>query len=160
MKIAVIVLAVISIIAAPLNGRPSPSPSNTVTWTNGGGGYCLVVQTVNGQLASSGQIYCPDQSTSFGPPDGGASVYVGDDILEAQYNQVVRGNAVVTTYNSDGTIHTYTKTDSFSVYGDSVTATENYVRTYSVRCTRVGCRKYFYDTIVGGSGTITESAGS
>ena len=159
MKITVIALAVICMIAAPVNGHPSPS--NTITWTNAGGGYCLTIQTVNGQPVPSGQIYCPDQSTSFNSPDGGASVYIGDDLLEAQPHQVVRGNLVPTSYYpSDGSIHTYTRTDSFSVYGDSVTTTQSYIRTYATRCSRVGCRKYYYDTIVGGSGTITEGSGS
>ena len=163
MKAPVLALAVISMIAAPLNGAPKafsppgyPAPTTTVTWTNAGGGYCLQVLTLNGRTVPVGQIYCPHQSTSFVSPDGGASVYIGDDILEAQYNQVVRGVPVVTKYNADGTWLNYTTTDTFSVYGDTVTATQNFVRTYSVRCGRTGCHKYYYDTNIGGSGTILD----
>jgi hypothetical protein len=156
MKAAVIALAVVTMMAAPLHGRQPQS--NTIAWTNSGGGYCLSMLTVNGQPTSGGQIYCPHQSTSFSLPDGGASLYIGDDILEANYNQVVRGNPLVTGFNADGTWHTYSTTDTFTVSSDTVTATENYVRTYSVRCaTRSGCHKYYYDTNVGGSGTIAEN---
>jgi hypothetical protein len=151
-KLALGMALALSMFAAPGHAQA------THTWTNAGGGNCLSILTIDGQPASPGQVYCPNQSTSFVSPDGGASLYMGDDILEASFNYVQRGAPQPTSYNADGTIHTYTTTDTFTIFGDTVTAVQNFIRTYGVRCaSRSGCHKYYYDTNVGGSGTLIDS---
>lgn len=153
MKKAFLIVGVLGLLSAGTAGTVKAATSTT--WTNGGGSYCLPILTVNG-APSTGNFYCPDQSSSFVLPDGGASLYLGNIILEVNRADIVRGNPVVTSYNANGSIAAYSETDTFSAYGYSVETTQNFTRTYAVRCARYGCHKYSYDTNVGGNGTVTQ----
>jgi hypothetical protein len=167
-KVAAIALAVVAMIGSPLRGSPKTfslngqqTEPNTISWTNGGGSFCLTVLTVDGQPAPGGYVYCPYQSTSFNLPDGKASLYLPDSdpgefgvILEDII--LTTGNIVPTSYNKDGSLATYSRTDTFSEYGWTGTTTQNYAISTSIRCTRVGCHKYSQVAITGGAGTITE----
>jgi hypothetical protein len=167
-KVVAIALAVVGMIGSPLRGSPKTitlngqqAEPNAISWTNTGGSFCLAVVTVDGQPAPSGYFYCPYQSTSFNLPDGKASLYLPDSdpgefgvILEDI--TLTTGSNVPTSYNKDGSLATYSRTDTFSEHGWTGTTTQNYAITTSIRCTRVGCHKYSQLAIIGGSGTITE----
>jgi hypothetical protein len=167
-KVAAIALAVVGMIGSPLRGSPSTlslngqqAEPNSISWTNAGGSFCLAVLTVDGQPAPGGYFYCPYQSTSFSLPDGKASLYLPDSdpgefgvILEDII--LTTGNIIPTSYNKDGSVATYSRTDTFGEHGWTGTTTQNFAISTSIRCTRVGCRKYSVVTSIGGSGTITE----
>ena len=167
-KVAAIALAVVGMIGSPLRGSPKAislndlqTEPNTISWTNAGGSSCLAVLTVDGQPAPGGYFYCPYQSTSFNLPDGKASLYLPDSDpgefgVTLEDMVLTTGSNVPTSYNKDGSLATYSRTDTFSEYGWTGTTTQNYAISTSIRCTRVGCHKYSVVTNIGGGGTITE----
>jgi hypothetical protein len=131
---------------------PAYAQTDTITWTNTGGSYCLNVLTEDNQQVASGSYYCPYQSTSFAQPDGGASLYLQDLILEGI--SVVRGNNVPTSYNTDGSLATFSRTDTITANGWTGQATQNYAVSTHRRCIKYGCHTYTVNTDVGGSGMI------
>jgi hypothetical protein len=157
-KAAVIALAVIGLIVLPLRGQ-QPEPTS-ITWTNAGSKlpYCLTVLTVNNQPPTGIYAYCPNQSTEFALADGDASLYLPDSdhgefglILEGI--ELTLGNNIPLTYNPDGSVKTFQRTDTFSQAGWTGTTTQNYANQ-----TIYGARNRKLNKIVylGGSGTITE----
>jgi hypothetical protein len=151
-KLAALVIAAISIVT-PLRGQ-QPAP-RTLTWTNAGGMYCMPVMTEDGQPVLGGSYYCPFQSSSFvSPPDGLASLYLPDLILEGI--NVTPPIDISTSFNPDGSVRTFSRTSTLSSpNGWTGTATQNFVVTTYQRCVRYGCHTYTVSTDVGGSGTIT-----
>ena len=157
-KAAAIALAVFVVIVLPLRGQ-QPEPKS-ITWTNAGSKlpYCLTVLTVNNQPPTGTYAYCPNQSTEFALPDGDASLYLPDSdygefglILEGI--EVTLGNNIPLTYNPDGSVKTFQRTDTFSQAGWTGTTTQTYANE-----TYYGARNRKLHRIVylGGFGTVTE----
>jgi hypothetical protein len=140
-------------IVTPLHAQ-QPVP-RTLTWTNAGGTYCASILTEDGQPVPGGSYYCPSQSTSFvSPPDGLASLYLPDLILEGI--TVTLSTDVTTSFNPDGSVRTFSRTLTLLTSdGWSGTATQNFIVTTYQRCIKYGCHTYTVSTNVGGSGTIT-----
>ena len=164
-KAIAIALVVVGMIGSPLHSSPRMVPVNsqqndpkTITWTNAGGSYCLAVLTVNNQPAPGGYFYCPYQSTSYNLPDGKASLYLPDsDPGEFGVNLegliLTTGPNVTTTSNKDGSVATFSRTDTFSGFGWTGSVTQNYMYV-----TYYGGRNRKLTKVVnlGGSGSITE----
>src|SRR5207245_2184496 len=106
-------------------------------------------------------------------PDGYASLYLARDPLNPGSSltletiSVVRGAEVPTSYNADGSVATFTRTDSLTCdNGGSVApiwtglATQNFVRSTYRCCSRYFCRTCTRITNVGASGTITATSQS
>jgi len=150
------------------------APNATTSWVNKGGPNCLTVTSQDSTtfpLDFSGQTgwwFCPNQSSGFVSPDGYASLYLAKDPLNPGSSltletiSVVRGAEVPTSYNADGSVATFTRTDSLTCdNGGSVApiwtglATQNFVRSTYRCCSRYFCRTCTRITNVGGSGTLT-----
>ena len=153
-----VAIAVIGLVVLPLRGQ-QPN-SKLITWTNAGSKlpYCLTVLTVNNQPPDGIYAYCPNQSTEFEFPDGDASLYLPDSgpgefglILEGI--ELTIGTNVPLTYNSDGSVKTFQRTDTFSQGGWTGTTTQTYANQ-----TIYGGRNRKLNKVVclGGSGTLTE----
>jgi hypothetical protein len=163
---------------APLRSRSivadAQAANATTSWVNSGGSYCLSVLSQDGttfpknSAGQTGWYYCPYQSTSFSSPDGYASLYLAHDPLNPGFSltqegiSVVRGPIVPTSYNPDGTIATFTRTDSLTCDngGSQVptwtgTTTQNFQRKAYRCCTRFSCHICTTDVVTGGAGTLT-----
>src|SRR5260370_41189063 len=134
-------------------------PNASTSWVNGGspGPYGLDVFSQDSTTfpltgGHSGWYYCPNQSSGFASPDGYASLYLANDPLNPGSSlteeaiSVVRGPIQPTSYNPDGTIATFTRTDSLTCDGGGSlqpiwtgTTTQSYVRKTN-RC----CSRYVY----------------
>ena len=146
----------------------------TTSWVNKGGSNCLMVTSQDSTtfpLDFSGQTgwwFCPNQSSGFVSPDGYASLYLAKDPLNPGSSltletiSVVHGPDVPTSYNADGSVATFTRSDSLTCdNGGSVapiwtgTSTQNFVRSTYRCCSRYFCRTCTRITNVGGSGMLT-----
>ena len=150
-------------------------PNASTSWVNGGspGPYCLDVFSQDSTTfpltgGHSGWYYCPNQSTGFASPDGYASLYLATDPLNPGSSlteeaiSVVRGSIQPTSYNPDGTIATFTRTDSLTCDGGGSlqpiwtgTTTQSYVRKTYRCCSRYVCNVCTTDSTAGGRGTLT-----
>ena len=151
-KVAALAIAAICIVTPLHSQQPA---LRTLTWTNTGGTFCMPVMTEDGQPVPGGSYYCPLQSSSFvSPPDGLASLYLPDLILEGI--NITRPVEVSTRFNPDGSVRTFSRTVTLSTSdGWTGTATQNFMVTTYERCIKYGCHTYTVSTDVGGSGTIT-----
>src|SRR2546427_1607744 len=150
------------------------APNATTSWVNKGGSNCLMVTSQDSTtfpLDFSGQTgwwFCPNQSSGFVSPDGYASLYLAKDPLNPGSSltletiSVVHGPDVPTSYNADGSVATFTRSDSLTCdNGGSVdpiwtgTSTQNFVRSTYRCCSRYFCRTCTRITNVGGSGMLT-----
>src|SRR3989449_10251926 len=175
-----------ALFTACVDGSPSPpvprttiaadaqAPNATTSWVNKGGSNCLMVTSQDSTtfpLDFSGQTgwwFCPNQSSGFVSPDGYASLYLAKDPLNPGSSltletiSVVHGPDVPTSYNADGSVATFTRSDSLTCdNGGSVapiwtgTSTQNFVRSTYRCCSRYFCRTCTRITNVGGSGMLT-----
>ena len=150
-KLAALVIAAICIVT-PLHAQLPALRS--LTWVNAGGNYCMPVMTEDGQPVAGGSYYCPFQSTSFVLPDGLASLYLPDLILEGI--TVTPPTDISTSFNPDGSVRTFSRTVTLTTLdGWRGTSTQNFIVTTYSRCIRYGCHTYSVSTNIGGSGTIT-----
>jgi len=153
----------------------TPPPNATTSWVNSGnpGPYCLDVLSQDSTTfplsgGHSGWYYCPYQSSGFVSPDGYASLYLANDPLNPGSSlaeetiSVGRGAVVPTGYNPDGTIATFTRTDTLTCDGGGSvqpiwtgTTTQNYVRKTYRCCSRYVCHTCTTDINVGGTGALT-----
>lgn len=154
-----VIAALATIAVLPRNVLAKPEPSS-ISWTNSGSasGNCLAVLTVNNSPVLGTYAYCPNQSTEFSYPDGKASLYLPDSdpgeygvILEGLV--LVKGNNIPLSYNQDGSISTFQRTDTFSHGEWTGVTTQKYGNQtyYGARN-----RKLVRIVYLGGSGTITE----
>jgi len=101
-------------------------------------------------------------------PNGYASIYLANDPLNPGFSltqeaiSVVRGPIQPTSYNADGTIATFTRTDSLTCdnggSGQPIwtgTTTQSYVRKTYRCCSRYVCHICTTDSTAGGRGTLT-----
>jgi len=144
-------------------------PANaTTSWVNNGGGStCLPVTSQDtttfpplDSFGNTGWWFCPSQTS--------ASLYLAKDPLNPGYSlnlggiSVSLGPEVPTSYNPDGSVAAFTRTDSLTCdNGGSEspiwtgTTTQNFTRSTYRCCMRYICRRCTRTTNVGGSGTLT-----
>ena len=143
------------------------APNATTSWVNKGGSNCLAVTSQGDttfppldSFGNTGWWFCPN------PPS--PSLYLAKDPLNPGSSltleniSVVLGPQVPTSYNPDGTVATFTRTDSLTCdNGGTVapiwtgTTTQNYVRSTYRCCSRYFCRICTRTTNAGGTGTLT-----
>jgi hypothetical protein len=152
----------------------APAANATTSWVNKGGTNCLMVTSQDSTTfpvdfsGQTGWWFCPNQSSGFVSPDGYASLYLAKDPLNPGSSltletiSVVRGPQVPTSYNADGSVATFTRTDSLTCdNGGSVApiwtgiTTQNFTSTTYRCCSRYFCRTCTRTTNVGGSGMLT-----
>lgn len=135
--------------------------TNSISWTNGGSasGSCLVILTVDNRPVTGTYAYCPNQSTEFAYPDGKASLYLpdfdtGEFGLILEGITVFKGNIIPLTFNPDGSILTFQRTDTFAEKGWTGQVTQKYANRvyYGARN-----RKLIRVVYLGGFGTVTEN---
>ena len=158
----------------PTIAADAQAANATTSWVNKGGTNCLMVTSQDSTTFTvdfSGQTgwwFCPNQSSGFVSPDGYASLYLARDPLNPGSSltletiSVVRGPEVPTTYNSDGSVATFTRSDSLTCdNGGSIapiwtgTATQNFARSTYRCCSRYVCRTCTRITNMGGTGMLT-----
>jgi hypothetical protein len=149
-------------------------PNATTSWVNNGGPNCLMVTSQDSTtfpLDFSGQTgwwFCPNQSSGFVSPNGYASVYLAKDPLNPGSSltletiSVIRGQDVPTTYNPDGSVATFSRTDSLTCDNGGTaapiwtgTTTQNFMRSTYRCCSRYFCRTCTRISDVGGTGRLT-----
>jgi len=144
------------------------APNATTSWVNNGGGSnCLPVTSQDSttfppldSFGNTGWYFCPSQTS--------AGLYLAKDPLNPGYSlnlggiSVLLGPEVPTSYNADGSVATFTRTDSLTCdNGGTVapiwagTTTQNFLRSTYRCCSRYFCRTCTRTSYVGGSGTLT-----
>jgi len=143
------------------------APNATTSWVNKGGSNCLPVTSQDDttfppldNFGNTGWYYCPSQTS--------ASLYLAKDPLNPGFSltqtniSVALGPEVATSYNPDGTIATFARTDSLTCdNGGTVaaiwtgTTTQNFMRSTYRCCSRYFCRTCTRITNTGGSGMLT-----
>src|SRR6267143_6001318 len=143
------------------------APNATTSWVNKGGSNCLPVTSQDSttfppldSFGYTGWYFCPSQTS--------ASLYLAKDPLNPGSSltlaniSVVLGPDVPTSYNPDGTIATFTRTDSLTCDNGGTEApiwtgmtTQSFVRSTYRCCSRYFSRTCTRTTNAGGSGTLT-----
>ena len=143
--------------------------STSITWVNGpsphpGQQYCVPVTQENGQAVASGNYYCPEQPTSFDNTDCQwyampqtciGSLYLPDMTLEGI--TITLGTPQALSYNSNGSIHTWQRTDTLSVSGWAGTTTQQYTNVPQRYCNFYGCRTVLIAQATSGKGTLEQT---
>ncbi len=136
------------------------APNATTSWVNKGGSNCLAVTSQDDttfppldNFGNTGWYYCPTQTS--------ASLYLAKDPLNPGFS-LTQTNISPTSYNPDGTIATFARTDSLTCdNGGTVaaiwtgTTTQNFMRSTYRCCSRYFCRTCTRITNTGGSGMLT-----
>ena len=144
------------------------APNATTIWVNNGGGSnCLPVTSQDSttfppldSFGNTGWYFCPSQTS--------ASLYLAKDPLNPGYSlnlggiSVLLGPEVPTSYNPDGSVATFTRTDSLTCDNGGTVApiwtgmtTQSFVRSTYRCCSRYFCRTCTRITNAGGTGTLT-----
>ena len=175
-----LLIAVAVLFGATLVAPTTAQSQTTITWANAGAPspgypYCLNVTSEDGATVTGSYYYCPEQPTSFDSPDCPpfaypqicyGSLYLSNDgtgqPLTLEGLTITVGTAVVTSRNTDGTVHTFTRTDTISADSEGTTpptwtgsTTQNYLNVPVRRCNQFGCHTVLVARNVGGSGKIT-----
>ncbi len=139
----------------------------TTSWINKGGSNCLPVTAQDDttfpaidNFGNTGWYFCPTQTS--------ASLYLAKDPLNPGFSltlvniSVVHGPDVPTSYNPDGTIATYARTDSLTCDNGGTevpiwtgTTTQNFMRSTYRCCSRYFCHTCTRISAVGGTGRLT-----
>ena len=143
------------------------APNATTSWVNKGGSNCLAVTSQDtttfpplDSFGNTGWYFCPSQSS--------ASLYLAKDPLNPGYSlnlgniSVLLGPEVPTSYNPDGSVATFTRTDSLTCDNGGTEApiwtgmtTQNFMRSTYRCCMRYVCRTCTRITNAGGTGRLT-----
>jgi hypothetical protein len=143
------------------------APNATTSWVNNGGANCLAVTSQDSttfppldSFGYTGWYFCPSQTS--------ASLYLAKDPLNPGYSlnlggiSVLLGPEMPTSYNPDGSVATFTRTDSLTCDNGGTVApiwtgptTQNFVRSTYRCCSRYFCRTCTRITNAGGTGTLT-----
>ncbi len=143
------------------------APNATTSWVNKGGSNCLAVTSQDSMtfppldsFGNTGWYFCPSPSST--------SLYLAKDPLNPGSSltlaniSVLPGPDVATSYNPDGSVATFTRTDSLTCDNGGTEApiwagmtTQNFARSTYRCCSRYFCRTCTRITNVGGSGTLT-----
>jgi len=143
------------------------APNATTSWVNKGGSNCLAVTSQDSMtfppldsFGNTGWYFCPSPSST--------SLYLAKDPLNPGSSltlaniSVLPGPDVATSYNPDGSVATFTRTDSLTCDNGGTEAsiwagmtTQNFARSTYRCCSRYFCRACTRITNVGGSGTLT-----
>ena len=143
------------------------APNATTSWVNKGGSNCLPVTSQDDttfppldNFGNTGWYFCPTQTS--------ASLYLAKDPLNPGFSltltniSVVPGPDVPTSYNPDGTIATFARTDSLTCDNGGTeapvwtgTTTQNFMRSTYRCCSRYFCRACTRISNVGGTGRLT-----
>src|SRR2546422_2718960 len=143
------------------------APNATTSWVNKGGSNCLAVTSQDttpfpplDSFGNTGWYFCPSQSS--------ASLYLAKDPLNPGYSlnlgniSVLLGPEVPTSYNPDGSVATFTRTDSVTCDNGGTEApiwtgmtTQNFMRSTYRCCMRYVCRTCTRITNAGGTGRLT-----
>src|SRR5713226_138766 len=132
-------------------------------------GNCLALSKENGSSLPSGYYYCPTQPCSTCNYDSRyQSLYLLSDYEDSfsgimEDMPVTYGQPYNQTYNSDGTLNTYSRTDMI-VEGDGSssypnwtgTVSQQFTRYYYTSCGRFGCHPTYNDYPTGGTGHVTQ----
>lgn len=122
--------------------------------------HCLTVTMTNGKVAPTGYYYCPNQPSSFSqvnnyhigslylpPPD------IDDYYIIMEGLTITVGAIVPLTYNTDGTVATFQRTDTFSGYGWAGSTITEFTNMKVRVCNRT-CFNTIQAWPTGGSGSI------
>ena len=143
------------------------APNATTSWVNKGGSNCLAVTSQDtttfpplDSFGNTGWYFCPSQSS--------ASLYLAKDPLNPGSSlnlgniSVLLGPEVPTSYNPDGSVATFTRTDSVTCDNGGTEApiwtgmtTQNFMRSTYRCCMRYVCRTCTRITNAGGTGRLT-----
>lgn len=141
--------------------------STTITWVNGpspkpGFQYCVPITQENGQPVSSTSYYCPEQPADYlsydcvpnsMPQTCYGSLYLPGLTLEDI--TITWGNPDMLTYNTDGSIHTFKRTDTLAAGTWMGTTTQTYQNVKQTYCNGPrGCRTVLVAQAISGSGTL------
>jgi len=142
------------------------APNATTSWVNKSGPNCLPVTSQDDttfppldNFGNTGWYFCPTQTS--------ASLYLAEDPLNPGFSltltniSVVPGPDVPTSYNPDGTIATFARTDSLTCDNGGTevpiwvgTTTQNFMRSTYRCCSRYFCRTCTRISNVGGTGRL------
>jgi hypothetical protein len=145
----------------------SQAPNATTSWVNKGGSNCLPVTSQDDttfppfdSFGNTGWYFCPSPSST--------SLYLAKDPLNPGSSlsvaniSVVAGPDVPTAYNPDGSVATFSRTDSLTCDNGGTQApiwtgmtTQNFMRSTYRCCSRYFCRTCTRITNTGGSGMLT-----